>query len=173
MNNLEDNQSNQLQPINQLISQKQNLFRFGHLKHLSEMCKLDEHLYNPFVEFQRWFLEYHQACLLTKWTYNKKDDQSYCYVEHLGVFTDLNFLAQRIKNELQAHFKNKFDQKIEELKKWKPSADFFQESLIISLPDYQEKEDIPVYWKELRVSYIQLNNTDERYGYEGWKFDIK
>ena len=27
--------------------------------------------------------------------------------------------------------------------------------------------------KQNRVSYIQLNNTDERYGYEGWKFDIK
>lgn len=171
--NLETNQLAQCDPHSQHKLPKQNLFQFGHLEYLSEMCKLEEHLYNPFVEFQTWFLKYHQACLLTKWTYNKTSDKPYCYVEHLGVFTDLNLLAKRIKNELQTHLRNKFDLQIEELKKWKPSADFFQESLIVSLPDYQEKEDVPVYWKELQVSYIQLNNTDERYGYEGWKFDIK
>lgn len=173
MNNLEDNQSNQLQPINQLISQKQNLFRFGHLKHLSEMCKLDEHLYNPFVEFQRWFLEYHQACLLTKWTYNKKTDRPYCYVEHLGVFTDLNLLARRIKSEISSHVTNYFEEPVEKLKYWKPDADYCQDTLHISLPEEKEENKIPVFWKELQVNYIQLNNTDERYSYEGWKFDIR
>lgn len=155
-----------------LTAKPPTMFQFGHLEHLNKMCDLEEHVYNPFIEFQRWFLKYHQACLLTKWTYNKLSDEPYCYVEHLGVFTDLNLLAKRIKNELQAHLRNKFDQQIEELKNWKPSAEFFQESLIISLPEYQEQNNVPVYYKELRVSYIQLNDVDERYEHEGWKFDI-
>lgn len=171
MSNLEDNQSKQLDPNNPHKLPKQNLFRFGHLEHLSEMCQLEEHLYNPFVEFQRWFLKYHQACLLTKWAYNKTADEPYCYVEHLGVFTDLNLLARRIKNEISSHVTNYYEEPIEKLKYWKPSAEFFQESLIISLPEQQEKDGVPIYWKELQVSYIQLNNTDERYGYEGWKFN--
>lgn len=156
----------------QLTAKPQTMFQFGHLEHLSDMCNLEEHVYNPFVEFQKWFLKYHQACLLTKWTYNRLPDEPYCYVEHLGVFTDLNLLAKRVKNELQSACVNKFGETEEHLKNWKPSAEFFQESLIVSLPEHQEQYDVPVYSKELRVSYIQLNDVDERYGHEGWKFDL-
>ena len=142
--------------------------KHGHLQHLSELCKLESTDTNPFVEFEKWFLKYHESCLLTKWFWNRKGDSPYVYVQPLGVFTNLNKLAKRIKNEIDSTLENKYNSYNKTNINFCPTVIMMMgETLSIHLE--ADSED---YLVELHVNYITLDDVDERRGYEGWKFEL-
>lgn len=129
----------------------------GHWEHLVRLSGKNQNA--AIKEFLYWFNKYHNVCILNKWTTNRDTNTPYMFVEILGVFTDLNLLARRIKNEL-------YDEKYrEQAKVTQPSFDFFQDTLHISLISEEN------YQVELQVEYNSLNETEKIY-HEGWKFNI-
>lgn len=141
-------------------------FKHGHLEHLSEICKLKVTDNNPFIQLEKWFSKYHEACMLTKWTWNKKSDSPYVYIQHLGIFTDLNKLARRIKNEINSTLEDKCGN-YNKINTFNPGIITLGDTLYVDL--YREDEN---YSTGLQVEWITLNETDERRGYEGWKFEL-
>ena len=155
---------------------KNNTFEFASLEFLSDYCDYYDDLFNPFLEFKTLFTTQYKACLLTKWTYNQRYIEPYVCIDYLGVFTSLDTLATRIINELNSLNETKLDPDSFDFRKYniKLSVEFFNDCLTISLPRFTVDGIEIDYWKEFRITFIDIDEIDDKKYYkDGIKFDYK
>lgn len=125
---------------------------YGHLENLIKMSSNTEDE-NPLIEFQYDFLKWQKAVFLSRWFSLNSD----AYIEPIGIYTDLNTLFKRIKDEI-----------LTDLYKQNTPVELFK-TLITPL-DGEITLTTPFASQELRCSFIPLNNMGEKYGYTYWKF---
>lgn len=119
-------------------------------------CGTKDSYYNDIISFERYWHEWdHDVILLTEWNWNRKNKDSYVYVEPKGIYTDISIFARSLQYLLPSMDKIHVDLRGEEL-----SFTIYEDEKFNSNKTYETK-------------FLDLNQRDPKKHIDGWKFEIE
>jgi len=132
-----------------------NNIQHGHLQFLSDLCNFTkDDIDQPFLDFENYFIKYHDAVVMNELIWQKTGTDPYVMLKNLGVFTNINTLAKRIRKEIYL-YDNKNVQKAVDV------MFIGGDTLHIDFDD-----------RRLEVCFIELNNLDTINVHDGYKFEL-